>query len=94
MTAPPPRYSIEWASPAKRAIEWLPEKVALAAIEFMYGPLAETPQRVGRPLRFQLEGLHSARRGDHRIIYRIDGARRRVIIQAIGHRSDAYRRHD
>jgi len=94
VTAPPPRYSVEWSSPAKRAIERLPEKVALAAIEFIYGPLAEAPQRVGHPLRFQLEGLHSARRGDHRIIYRIDEARRRVIIEAIGHRSDVYRPKD
>jgi mRNA interferase RelE/StbE len=91
VTEPPPRYSIEWTSPAKRAIARLPEKVALSAIEFIYGPLAETPQRVGHSLRFQLEGLHSARRGDHRIIYRIDQARQNVIIEAIGHRSDIYR---
>jgi mRNA-degrading endonuclease RelE of RelBE toxin-antitoxin system len=31
-------------------------------------------------------------RGDHRIIYRIDEAQHRVIIEAIGHRSDIYRR--
>lgn len=94
MTAPPGRYSVEWSSPAKRDLERLPEKVALAAIEFIYGPLAETPQRVGHPLRFQLEGLHSARRGDHRIIYRIDEAQQRVIIEVIGHRSDIYRPND
>ena len=92
MTAPPERYSIHWSGPAKRATTRLPEKVALAAIEFIYGPLAEMPQRVGHSLRFELQGLHSARRGDHRIIYRIDEAQQRVIIEAIGHRSDIYRR--
>lgn len=92
MTGPPRRYSVEWSSPAKRAIEQLPEKVAVAAIEFIYGPLAEMPERVGHPLRFHLEGLHSARRGDHRIIYRIDDGGGRVIVEAIGHRSDIYRR--
>ncbi len=35
--------------------------------------------------------LHSARRGDYRVIYRIDGHRRRVDIVAIEHRSDIYR---
>lgn len=37
---------------------------------------------------FELEGLHSARRGDFRIIYRISDA---VTIVAIEHRADAYR---
>jgi mRNA-degrading endonuclease RelE of RelBE toxin-antitoxin system len=92
VTAPPERYSIHWTGPAKRVIARLPEKVALAAIEFIYGPLAEAPQRVGHPLRFELEGLHSARRGDHRIIYRTYQDGSRVVIEAIGHRSDIYRR--
>jgi mRNA-degrading endonuclease RelE of RelBE toxin-antitoxin system len=43
---------------------------------------------VGKPLRFELEGLHSARRGDFRIIYRIAEV---VTIVAIEHRADAYR---
>jgi mRNA interferase RelE/StbE len=46
---------------------------------------------LGKPLRFELEGLHSARRGDYRIIYRIDHGRHRVEIVAIEHRSAAYR---
>ena len=90
MTEPAQPYSIEWSGPARRTIPRFPEKVADAAIEFIYGPLAETPQRVGRPLRYRLEGLYGARRGDHRIIYRIDEPGRRVIIEAIGHRSDIF----
>lgn len=85
-------YGVEWAAPALRALDRLPEKVATAAVEFIYGGLAQQPGRVGRPLRLELEGLHSTRRGDHRILYRIDESRRVVIIEAIAHRSDAYRR--
>jgi len=36
-------------------------------------------------------GLHSARRGDYRVIYRIDDQHRRVDVMAIEHRSDIYR---
>jgi mRNA interferase RelE/StbE len=86
------RWSIEWAAPAKRALARLPEKVAAAAVEFIYGPLAEDPGRVGRPLRLELEGRHSAHRGDHRIIYRIEPERRVVVVEAIGHRADVYGR--
>lgn len=81
-------YDIAWTPTAKRALQRLPEKVATAAVEFIYGPLAENPHRVGKALRFELEGLHSARRGDYRIIYRIDD---RVTITAIEHRADIYR---
>jgi mRNA interferase RelE/StbE len=66
--------------------------VAVSAIEFIYGRLASDPARVGRPLRFELEGRHSAHRGDYRVAYRIDHPRRRVFILAIGHRADIYRR--
>ncbi len=85
-------YEVEWASPAKRSLARVPDKVAVAVIEFVYGALADNPQRVGRALRWELEGLHSARRGDYRIVYRIDGGRHVVVIAALAHRSDIYRR--
>ena len=43
---------------------------------------------MGKPLRFELEGLHSARRGDYRIFYRIDD--KQVFIVAMEHRADVY----
>lgn len=57
-------------------------------VEFVYGSLAANPQRVGKELRCELDGVHSARRGARRILYRID---ERVTITAIEHRADAYR---
>lgn len=85
-------YEIGWASPARRALVRIPEKVATAVVEFIYGAMADNPQRVGHPLRFEMEGLHSASRGDFRIIYRIDDDDRVVFILSIEHRADVYRR--
>jgi mRNA interferase RelE/StbE len=85
-------FEISWASAARRALRRLPAKVATAAVEFIYGALAENPHRVGRPLRFELEGRHSAHRGDYRVVYRIDERRRPIHILAIDHRADVYRR--
>jgi mRNA-degrading endonuclease RelE of RelBE toxin-antitoxin system len=82
---------IAWAPSAQRDLARLPEKVATAVVEFAYGTLAESPHRVGGDLHFELEGHHSARRGDFRVIYRINDAERRVHIVAIGHRGDVYR---
>ncbi|HEX9035277.1 MAG TPA: type II toxin-antitoxin system RelE/ParE family toxin [Streptosporangiaceae bacterium] len=84
-------YAIAWTAPARRALGRAPEKVATAVAEFCYGSLAANPYRVGKPLRLGLDGLHSARRGDYRIIYRIDDQARRVDIVAVEHRADIYR---
>ncbi len=87
----PTSYEVAWTGGAKRALTRLPEKIGTAVVEFCYGALAENPQRVGKPLKFDLTGLHCARRGDFRVIYRIDEPDRRVDLLAIEHRSDAYR---
>ncbi len=84
-------FAIAWTTASRRALTRLPEKVAIAVVEFLYSSLAASPHRVGKPLKLGLEGLHSARRGDYRVIYRIDDERRLVTVVAIEHRSDIYR---
>ncbi|HKZ29801.1 MAG TPA: type II toxin-antitoxin system RelE/ParE family toxin [Acidimicrobiia bacterium] len=86
------RYEIIVSAPAARAIrESLPEAVAFAVIEFITGPLLDNPRRIGAPLRDELEGVWSARRGTYRVLYRIDDDKREAIILRIGHRRDVYR---
>ena len=79
------------AGPARRAIDRLPEKVAMAVLDYLVGPLLENPQRVGKPLRGDLAGLHSARVGAYRIVYEIDETNRTVRVIYIDHRADIYR---
>jgi mRNA interferase RelE/StbE len=86
-----PRYTVLLSPAAKRAIERdLPEAVAAAVVDFLYGPLAEDPHRVGKPLRLQLEGYWSARRGQYRVIYSIHDDEVLVRVVRISHRADAY----
>jgi len=88
------RYELVVTAPAARAVqETLPEAVAFAVIDFMTGPLLDNPKQVGAPLRDELEGIWSARRGTYRILYRIDDEAREVIVLRIGHRRDIYRPH-
>jgi mRNA interferase RelE/StbE len=85
-------YRIELTSAAKRALtESLPESVAVACWEFIRGPLAEDPYRVGKPLRGRLEGRYLARRGEFRVIYRVFDDRVVVRVIHIAHRRDVYR---
>lgn len=85
-------YRIVLTKAAKKALtDVLPEAVAVACWEFIRGPLAENPYRVGRPLRGQLEGRYSARRGQFRVIYQIFDERVVVRVIHIAHRRDVYR---
>ncbi len=78
-------------SAARRLAEHLPEAVAAACIEFVFGPLAEDPHRVGAPLRKPFKGQWRARRGEYRVRYRIDDETRTVYVLDIDNRRDAYR---
>jgi mRNA interferase RelE/StbE len=76
---------------ARRLAEMRPEPVAAACVEFLYGPLADNPYRVGVQLRKPFEGHWRARRGGYRVRYTINDVRREVIVLDISHRRDAYR---
>ncbi len=85
------QYRVEFAGTARRGMDRLPAKAAAAAIEFCFGPLAANPRRVGKPLTRELAGLHSARRGVYRVIYRIDEGHDAVYVLRVEHRRDVYR---
>ena len=84
-------YSVLLTGPARRDLQKLPDRVLPAVVQFLSGPLAEAPQRVGKPLVGELEGLHSARRGEYRVIYRIVEDRVQVEVVRLRYRRDAYR---
>ena len=87
----PRRHTVVLSAAAQRAIERdLPEPVAVAVVDFLYGPLAADPYRVGKPLRFDLEGYWSARRGQYRVIYSIHDNEVLVRVVRISHRADVY----
>ena len=85
-------YEVEITPEGLRHLNRLPEKVREAALAAILGPIAENPQRMGKPLLAELEGLHSARRGDYRIIYEIFDDEQTVLIHRVQHRRDVYRR--
>jgi mRNA interferase RelE/StbE len=88
-----PGFTVAWTGPAQRALRQLPENVATAAVEFIYGSLSSDQRRVGKPLRYEMAGLHRARRGDYRVIYRINSDQQVIEVVAIEHRADVYRPH-
>lgn len=83
-------YQVVVAANAVKEVRRLPraaQRTVLAAL----GALATAP-RSGKPLTGPLAGLWSLRRGDFRVLYRIDDAGRRVEVARVGHRREVYRR--
>ena len=70
-------YTVRFTATARRDLHKLPPRVLSAVIEFAFGDLAREPRRVGKPLRRELTGLYSARRGPYRLLYRIASRTRR-----------------
>jgi mRNA-degrading endonuclease RelE of RelBE toxin-antitoxin system len=65
--------------------------VAAAVIEFLTGALIDNPYLVGKPLRGDLSGIHSARRGTYRVLYRVNEQAHEVVVVRIDHRRSVYK---
>jgi mRNA interferase RelE/StbE len=91
VTTPDRPYLVEAAGSARRDLGRLSGKIAAAIVEFITGALAANPQRLSKPLRGELDGYRSARRGDYRVVFRIDEDNRTVIVVSIRHRAHIYR---
>ena len=74
---------------ARNDLETLPQRVREAVLKTLTLIGAE-PERSGKQLVGRLEGLWSARVGNYRVLYTVEG--RGVIVRAIRHRAVAYRR--
>lgn len=84
-------WTVGLAGSARRDMDGLPPRLVPAVVEFIFGPLARDPRRVGKPLRGEFEGLWSARRGDYRVLYLIDEQREQIVVTRVAHRAHAYR---
>lgn len=84
-------YTVQVSSEAIRGLNRLPAKVATAIVEFVTVTLVKNPQQLSKPLRGDLEKYRSARRGDYRILLRLDEEERIVLVVRVDHRAHAYR---
>jgi mRNA interferase RelE/StbE len=84
------RYNIFFTREAKRNVEKVDpsiKRVIQKAIE----SLSVSPAK-GKPLAYDLSGLHSLRTSDYRIIYRLKERKLIIIIIAVGHRKEIYKK--
>jgi mRNA interferase RelE/StbE len=85
-----PSYTVLLTREAKKKVEKLDpsiRKIIAKAIK----SLAINPAK-GKPLAYDLAGLHSLRTSDYRIVYRIKEKELLIIVVAVGHRKEMYKK--
>ena len=88
----PPRFEIRVLAGAEDELRRLDARAADLIAARLYW-LAEHAEQVRhRPLTGPLQGLYRLRSGDYRVIYQVLTAERTIVVHAIGHRRDVYRR--
>jgi len=84
------KYDVVFARSARKELEKLPDNQALRILGRIER-LADDPRPPGcKKLRGE-RNLWRLRSGDYRVIYSVDDRRRLVDVNAVRHRSDAYR---
>ncbi len=84
-------YQVILTATARRDLQRIPPRIVPAIIEFVFGDLATSPQRVGKPLKRELSVSFSARRGPYRVLYQVDDEAKLVTNLRVAHRADVYR---
>lgn len=85
------KYHAVLTASALRSLHSVPLPVAEPLVAFIFGSLASDPRRRGKPLQRELAGRWAARRGDYRIVYRLDDDTTTMYVLKIAHRSQVYR---
>ena len=89
-------YSVRIAGGVLRTLQagpprGIPLNAAWAIFEFINGPLSQDHWKVSKPLHDELEGFRGTRRGEYRVIFRVDEEERVIRVVRVDHRSDIYR---
>lgn len=77
-------------SVVQKDIPQLPSGLKVKIRKLIEITLTVNPQKKGKPLLYRLSGYRRLRLGHYRVIFRVDEARERVTIVAIGHRKYVY----
>ena len=84
-------WNVRATSPFRRSLNKLPPKVAGAVLNFVEFTLPTNPYRLSGELEDELADKRSCRRGNYRILIRLDDETRTVYLYDVDYRADMYR---
>lgn len=84
-------WNIEYTPPFRRSLNSLSPKVMDAVLAFVEFTLPTNPYQMSAPLRKEFAHLRDARRGNYRVLLKIDDEKHTVYLIDVDHRADVYR---
>jgi mRNA interferase RelE/StbE len=87
------KYRVEILPDAEKTLTKLDKPIRKRIIKFLseYLPNLENPRSIGEPLKGNFTEFWRYRRGDFRIICKIEGEHLLILVIRIGNRKDVYR---
>jgi len=85
-------YSIRILKPASKELEALDRSIAKRIAERIQWVATHLDSTKLYPLKGELSGLYKIREGPYRILFEVLRNEQTIIIHAIGHRRDIYKR--
>lgn len=87
-------YQVEITPTALEALEAIADRRTRSAIVRRIDALTDEPEKLGKPLRGWLAGFLSVRAAGqkYRVVYRVEVARKRVLVYLVGIRKEGSRR--
>jgi mRNA interferase RelE/StbE len=85
-------YSIRILKPASKELEALDRSIAKRIADRIQWVAAHLDSTKLYPLKGELNGLYKIREGSYRILFEVLRNEQTIVIHAIGHRRDIYKR--
>ena len=85
-------YSVRLLKPATKELQKLDRTIAKSIIDRLEWLSLNVESTKLFPLKGELSGLYKLREGSYRIIFEILRSERIIIVHAIGHRREIYKR--
>jgi mRNA interferase RelE/StbE len=85
-------YHIRILEPASRELARLDKRIGRRIVERIHWLAANLDDIRPEALTGDLIGLHKLRVGDYRVIYEILHSEKTIVIHAVGHRREIYRK--
>ncbi len=83
-------YTVTWDKSALQDLKTLDKAKAINLVKKVEKHLSQSPQKLGKPLSGQLNGLYRYRFGDYRVIYEVNKQEVMIIVVRVGHRKEVY----
>lgn len=84
-------WSVQIADPVWRDLDKLPLRIAQAVVEFVTVTLPTNPERMSKEQVGDFVGLRSARRGEYRVLFRLEPQTQMLRVLRVRHREFAYK---